>query len=610
MNMKNMKIISIAALILLLLLALPNFAPIATSSTSTGSNQPITRYGTGQFQSVGSSASFQIDQSFSSEVGPNDASQINRLHPFSGQQSVRTDANHVPAFPGLPFASSNPGFTGFNGLTHRDQRLAGTGEYANTQFTAEPPDQGLCVSSSYVLEAVNNALVVYDISGNLLTSPTALNQFFSLQPQIIRSSPPVFGNFTSDPKCYFDSSTSRWFLTELEIDLNSSTGAFVPRSHQLIAVSQTGDPTGKWYLFSFDTTDDGQNGTPSNPGCPCFGDQPLIGADANGFYVSTNEAPDSEVGLVRAQIYAMSKAGLESGSITSLVHLSAGTYNLPNEVGTTYSLQPATVPPGGAFAPNTEFFLGSLQLATLTDTQIALWALTGTSSLGSASPSLSLSLAVVHTELYGGTAAGSTNALQENGSTPLGSSFRPAAPLEFLATDDDRMNQVVYADGMLFSGVNTVVKTANGPAVNGIAYFIVTPSQSGGVLSGTIANQGYVAVNGAYVMFPAIGVNAAGEGVMTFTLSGTNFFPTAAYVTINASKGVGPVHIAAGGVLPDDGLTGYYVFGSTDRTARWGDYSAAVAGPDGRIWFATEYIPGLPRTLFANWGTFIGVVVP
>ena len=44
------------------------------------------------------------------------------------------------------------------------------------------------------------------------------------------------------------------------------------------------------------------------------------------------------------------------------------------------------------------------------------------------------------------------------------------------------------------------------------------------------------------------------------------------------------------------------------RVARWGDYTAAVADADGSIWIATEYIPNAPRTLLANWGTFIGRV--
>ena len=51
---------------------------------------------------------------------------------------------------------------------------------------------------------------------------------------------------------------------------------------------------------------------------------------------------------------------------------------------------------------------------------------------------------------------------------------------EQVATNDDRMNQVVYADGKLWSAVNTVVRTSNGASSStdrsGIAYFVVSPS--------------------------------------------------------------------------------------------------------------------------------------
>ena len=86
--------------------------------------------------------------------------------------------------------SPDRSFSGFPGLTHFDQRFAGTGAYTNTQFSLEPPDQGLCVGHGFVMEAVNNALAVYNSSGKLLSGPTALSQFFQLQPEIIRSSPP------------------------------------------------------------------------------------------------------------------------------------------------------------------------------------------------------------------------------------------------------------------------------------------------------------------------------------------------------------------------------------------------------------------------------------
>jgi len=90
------------------------------------------------------------------------------------------------------------------------------------------------------------------------------------------------------------------------------------------------------------------------------------------------------------------------------------------------------------------------------------------------------------------------------------------------------------------------------------------------------------------------------------------------------------VHLAGPGAGPDDGITGYSFFLEDDAApnevepARWGYYSAAVATPDGTIWFATENIAGgldrhirvvngrldLGLSIFANWGTFIGQVRP
>src|SRR3954470_9033457 len=61
---------------------------------------------------------------------------------------------------GKHVTTKNPGFKGFNGLSHADQRNAGTGAFTNTQFSLEPPDQGLCVSNKFVLDTVNTALAV------------------------------------------------------------------------------------------------------------------------------------------------------------------------------------------------------------------------------------------------------------------------------------------------------------------------------------------------------------------------------------------------------------------------------------------------------------------
>ena len=88
-------------------------------------------------------------------------------------------------------------------------------------------------------------------------------------------------------------------------------------------------------------------------------------------------------------------------------------------------------------------------------------------------------------------------------------------------------------------------------------------------------------------------------------------------------SGAGDIQVAAEGKGPQDGFTGYKVFGGPP--ARWGDYGAAAA--DGKtIWVANEYIAqtctlaqyttapfgscGSTRVTLGNWATHISAVTP
>ena len=508
-----------------------------------------------------------------------------------------TAALTVPAPSGSPIVTiPGLGVSGFAGLTHLDQRGAGTGAYANTQFSLEPPDQALCVGNGFVMEAVNTALAVHDAAtGARVAGPTALNQFFRLAPEFNRTTR-AFGDFTSDPKCYYDSQTRRWFLTLLQLDVDRASGNFSGRSHLLLAVSQTANPTGSFNLFSFDVTNDGRNGTPSHRRCPCLGDQPLLGADANGLFITTNEFPIFTGGFNGAQIYALSKRQLAAGIMPTVVHIDGGRL----EEGPSYSVQPATSPDlrgDDDDDSGVEFFLSALDFQGTLDNRVAVWALTNTRSLSAAAPDVTLSHIVIKSQVYGQP----PDAEQKVGPTPLKVAFGIPDPEALIAANDDRMNQVVFADGLLWSGVNTIV---SGDRV-GIAWFAVKPSFNGAGLRAKIQGQGYVTAVGNSVLYPSIAVNREGDAAVGFTLTGQDFFPSAAYALLSVEDGAGPVHIAAAGVAPEDGFTGYPSLGG-NVAARWGDYSAAVADEHGNLWFATEYIPGGPRTLLANWGTFIG----
>jgi hypothetical protein len=512
----------------------------------------------------------------------------------------------IPNPKGSAVVDSSSKVFGFPGLTHLDQRVAGTGVYTNTQFSLEPPDQALCVGGGFVVEAVNNAIAVYDTAGNLLTGPEALSQFWGLTPEIDRVTE-ITGQFISDPKCAYDKDTQRWFVTELMQDTGTAGSG---RNFNLIAVSKTSDPRGGFLVLSYDVTNDGVNGTPKHAKCPCFGDQPLLGFDEFGVYQSTNEF--SATTFNGAQVYAIPKRGLVAaathGDFSHLYLVSFdASQGLAPYGGLSYSIQPAVgsgdMDDQDSSGRGVEFFLSALQFGAppyqLLDNRIAVWAMGNTRSLETLSPNLTLALNVIPSETYGQP----NPAQQKPGPIPLGASLGES--LQFINTNDDRMNQVVYSGGLLYSGVNTLIGDGSR---TGIAWFGVDPKFSHGNVSGRVVRQGYVAVDGESVIFPSLAFANGGDGIVGFTLVGPDYFPSAAYMKVGDDNKNSAVHIAADGAAPDDGFSGY-VFYSGGNVARWGDYSAAVS--DGNnVWFATEYIPNSPRTQLADWGTFVTKVRP
>jgi hypothetical protein len=508
---------------------------------------------------------------------------------------ARVPSAHVPRPDDLEVRGAE-GATGFNGLTHFEQRNADGGN----QFSVEPPDQALAVSDRYVLEAVNLALRVRPITG-ANASVVSLNQFFFQESAIVRATattPARFGRFVSDPKAYYHAATGHWFVTALSIATDSATGAFLPQSDVRIAVSQDANPTGTWRIYSIDTTNG--NGTrPKHPGCPCFGDQPLLGADANGLYITTNEFPIFVDGFNGAQVYAVSMQDLiNPAGIQPRIKSFDG---LPLAEGPAYTLQPATAPPGVAYNSGTAYFLSALDFLATVDDRIALWTLSHTEWLATGTGAApALTSVVLQSQSYGQP----PDAQQKPGPLPLGSTLKEH--LSLLAANDDRMQQVMFDGTNLWSGLNTVVKPPNGPTRVGIAYFVVTPAAKG--QPARIARQGYVSVNRNSVMFPAIAAKA-GQAAIGFSLAGQDYYPSAAFVTLSSATAPDAVHIVKAGAGPEDGFTGYPPLGGS-RTARWGDYSAAAVDVNGTFWFATEYIPDGPRTLLANWGTFIARITP
>src|SRR5712671_1024128 len=350
--------------------------------------------------------------------------------PYPGtivNRSLSTGAGHGASVNSGKKAKSNPQFnTGFEGLNLYQQRYARGGN----QFTVEPPDQGMCAGNGYVLEAVNDVMNVYNSAGqSALPDNTAtnvvsgfprnvnhavdLNSFYGYAPAINRTTG-VRAQFVTDPSCYYDVATQRFFVVVLTLE-SFPNGALTEVNHLDIAVSQTSNPTGLWNIYRVDVTNDGSPGNTGGP-CPCLGDYPHIGADANGFYITTNAYPWGPGDFDGAQIYAFSKGQLAAGAATvTMQHIdTTGMVNATSPVAQTepgFTVWPAQSPGAVSFdlnAGGTEYLLSSNAGAeasgiafTGSSTNLIVWALTNTSSLNTSTPALSLSNQVLTVNQYG-----------------------------------------------------------------------------------------------------------------------------------------------------------------------------------------------------------------
>ncbi len=513
----------------------------------------------------------------------------------------------------------------FNGLSFHDQRFANNGN----QFSIEPPDQGLCAGNGYVLESVNDALRIFDTRGNPLIGVVDLNSFYGYPAEVNRTAKPTtYGPSITDPSCYFDRDTERWFHVVLTLDRATPTSqALSGKNHLDLAVSKTSNPLGEWTIYRVPLQDDGTDGTP-NHGCildpkknttgPCLGDFPHIGADSNGIYLTTNEFSLFGPGFYGAQIYALSKNALtRHAPKVPVFQFNTGDANLISATGL----------PGFAVIPavssgqsedevgETEYLLSSTAIFSNTGvaSQVQLWALTDTNNLANGKAPILLNSAVP-TQGYGiprlarqpgvgtdgvGQKPGGGNIDWPQGQCLNDPSCAPAligvadpykeviSPLD---GDDSRMSQVYFADGKVWGSLGTGIsfdgKTFGS---DGVAYFIIKPKNTDTKLSGKVVSQGYVATPKADLTYPTFGVTGEGKAIISFTLTGPNDFPSLAYVNLDQQQGAGDIHIVAHGVGAQDGFTGYKATGGVPTRPRWGDYGAtAVVG--NKIFAAQEYI--------------------
>lgn len=663
--------------------ALSGFQPVGASGSTMYTHTLSTASGTGKATPYHP----QARQTTSSKVNADPPDYVN--DPGRDTGYAGNSAPSVQSSPSVPVAAGSS-----ISLTGTATSAKGQNAYDHlvahgSLYQVVPPDQGLCAGNGSVLEPVNMVMGLYNES----TFAPIANET-QIPVETLFGTPYAFGvnggdyTIQGDVRCYWDQDTQRWFVTQLADDL--TTG----RAYIEIAASTSATPDivpadipTHWNVYMWDVTDDGNsdaaahtswnsathNITPAHNNCPCFGDQPLLGADHNAIFISTNEYNNAGTAFNGAQLYVWDKAALATGGATHVESFDLGEgvptpestqcYTNPADPTTAtglcwYSVEPAQSPWNGTAAATfdsrnsgTGYALSALQFGDTGnyDNRVATWGFTNTSSI-SVEPSVAVHVTVIGSENYGfpfancaqwspGTCPFPIN--QKAGPTPTYDVLKATHPdygnsphPNEVTSNDDRMLQTVYANGNLYSALNTVdittpcTTSVNYCAHTAQAWFKVAPGWSDGLIA-SMTQQGYVAPSGADALFGAIGVDNRGNAVLSFTLTGPGWYPSSAYVMLPGTGGSGhapAVHVSALGQSPEDSSTEYACWNGTGASCPWrprfGDYGAAVAD-GGNIYFASEYIQyancsdatfagdmtcGGTRSARRNWGTSINKI--
>ena len=154
--------------------------------------------------------------------------------------------------------------------TSQDTIIADFDGNSNSQGY-DPPDVTGKVGPDHYFALVNCHFSIYDKTGTRLLGPVDNSTIWNGMP----------GNMNGgDGVVMYDADADRWFFSQLSYP----TGY----NYVMIAVSQTGDPTGSWYRWQYTF-----NGLP---------DYPKFGVWPDGYYMSVNRFPNGS--RARARLYS------------------------------------------------------------------------------------------------------------------------------------------------------------------------------------------------------------------------------------------------------------------------------------------------------------------
>ena len=155
-----------------------------------------------------------------------------------------------------------------------------------------PPDTVGDVGPDHYVQMVNNLFRVYDKSGTAVSPIRTLGSLWASLPG------PCANRNDGDPIVLYDPLADRWMLSQFCTVAD-------PFNHQLIAISQTGDPTGAYFVYDFVM--------PNNK----FNDYPHFGVWNDAYYMTDNQFNQAGTAFLGAGVFAFDRAKMLAGDPTA-----------------------------------------------------------------------------------------------------------------------------------------------------------------------------------------------------------------------------------------------------------------------------------------------------
>jgi hypothetical protein len=492
--------------------------------------------------------------------------EAHRVKPYSAD-GVLQMFNRTPTIPG-------PLLT-FEGLANQDN-------FNIFGFRVNPGDPNGEVGPNNFVEMINLVFAVYDKAGNLLAGPIDTGSLWT------DFAIPDCTDPSGDPVVLYDQFMDRWLLSQFTTSgLNDPTKPF----WNCVAISTSGDPTGTYYRYAFETTSDG---------IFYFPDYPKYGNWTDSYVLTTREfGPTIEYGI---GVYALEKNKMVNGdpnarSVKFFIDGNdptlfplIGDGLLPADVDGKQKPKTDTAIPIVGTQDDDASYGATFDALNIWDLFIK-WRSTPIASLA-----LNAQLPTASFDSIFPCTPTARDCLPQPG-VPVGD----ARDLDILSYRQRPTFRLAYRNFKTYESLVTNQSVEATPGVAGARWYEIRRDGAG---TYSLYQQGtYAPGDGVHRWMGSIAMDKKGNMALGYSVvNGVDVFPGIRYTGRLAGDPLGQMTLGEGTIIDGSGI-------QRTTNSRWGDYTDITVDPtdDCTFWYVNEYYTLAGQiSSTAGWQTRVG----